>query len=470
MNQELIRKIDEAIAAIRPALAKTTIDLVNIKSTQDKPLPGAPFGAGPRAVLDHALKLGKENGFVCTDHGVGVVSLAMRSTQPDVGVWLHGDVVSEGEGWNFPPYDATEYQGCIIGRGATDNKGQLAALFHLFCIFKELGVELNYNPALYIGSNEETGMADMIGLPDNDDAKGFLNVCTPPKLSLVPDGGFPVGYGGKGGMNITLKSKNPLHGWCIEGGLAAAPGRIEAIFNTAFSEELPKCTVTSGDKTIVTAETPPRHGSNPDPNGNMITNLSAALLDTALVPQEDRYVLEFFKTVSLDVDGTFLGIKTDSEYMKPLTVFTQRVEMNDGRATVSLNIRYPYGITFEEIVERVSTVAENSGFTVLSTRRGVDPYLLDDKAPMVSLLCEASNDVIGDNAKPFTIGGGTYAHRLPNAYVFGTNGNLPPSDFPSGRGGAHGVDEAVSLDRLQRAMRIYARALLMLNDVSFSLK
>ena len=40
----------------------------------------------------------------------------------------------------------------------------------------------------------------------------------------------------------------------------------------------------------------------------------------------------------------------------------------------------------------------------------------------------------------------------------------PPEDFPEGRGEAHGVDEAVSPDRLERAMRIYARALLRLNE------
>ena len=47
------------------------------------------------------------------------------------------------------------------------------------------------------------------------------------------------------------------------------------------------------------------------------------------------------------------------------------------------------------------------------------------------------------------------------------SGNLPPADFPAGHGGAHGIDEAVSLDRLQRAMRIYARALLALNELEW---
>ena len=48
------------------------------------------------------------------------------------------------------------------------------------------------------------------------------------------------------------------------------------------------------------------------------------------------------------------------------------------------------------------------------------------------------------------------------------SGNLPPDDFPEGRGGAHGIDEAVSLNRLLEAMKIYARAMLALNDIDFT--
>ena len=86
---------------------------------------------------------------------------------------------------------------------------------------------------------------------------------------------------------------------------------------------------------------------------------------------------------------------------------------------------------------------------------------------MVELLRSVANSVIGKDAAPFTLSGATYANRLPNAYVFGTNGCLPPADFPKGRGSAHGVDESVSLDRLERAMRIYARTLLKLNEITW---
>ena len=47
------------------------------------------------------------------------------------------------------------------------------------------------------------------------------------------------------------------------------------------------------------------------------------------------------------------------------------------------------------------------------------------------------------------------------------DGCKPPEDFPKGRGSAHGIDEAVSIERLQRAMRIYARIMLELNDMEW---
>lgn len=465
MRRAYMEQLDKKIHALRKELAALTIQLVNINSEQGSPLPGAPFGAGPKRVLDEALALGKEAGFACTDYGVGVVSLALKDSSPDLGIWAHGDVVPAGDGWNFDPYNGVEYQGCIIGRGATDNKGQLAAIFLLLGLFKELQIPLKYNPALYIGSNEESGMADLTGIPGNPDAKGFLNVAAPPRLSLVPDSGFPVGYGGKGSVTLKLKSRTPLHGCVLTAGQAADPGRITAVFDSApKARSLPGCAV-NGNR--ITAWTPPRHGAHPDPAGNMITVLSDAMLTGGLAHSADIYIWEFLRAVSSDIDGVTLGIRATSEHMHPLTVFAGRIDNADGHPQLTLNIRYPDSTTCEKIAEQAAAAAEQRGFTLTACVPGAPAYRLPVDTPVVQALCEASNRVIGGNAAPFTLNGCTYAHRLPNAYVFGTNGNLPPADFPKGRGGAHGTDEAVSLDRLQRAMRIYARALLYLNDLQW---
>ena len=103
LMERYIEAIDREIDNARADLARDTIRLVNIKSVQGEPAPRAPFGPGPRAVLDTVLRMGAEAGFRTTDHGVGVISVALKDGQPDLGIWAHGDVVPEGDGWSFEP-------------------------------------------------------------------------------------------------------------------------------------------------------------------------------------------------------------------------------------------------------------------------------------------------------------------------------------------------------------------------------
>jgi len=466
-KETLLKKIDAAIEAYEPTLVADIIRLVNIKSVKGDPLPGTPFGAGPRAVQDAITEMAGDINLIPTDYGCGVISLARKAGKPDLGIWLHADVVPEGTGWLFEPYNAVEYKGCVVGRGATDNKGQMAAILGVLRIFHRMGIELSYNPAMYVGSNEETGMKDMIGVEGNTEAKGFLNVAEPPKMSLVPDGGFPVGYGGKGGCTLALVSEKPLTSCRLIAGHSDAPGFAYAYFDRADLPTLSEdCKVTAENgKTTVETFSPPRHGASPDPNGNMITTIAKALLDASLVSDEERGILEFFREVSTDIYGGCLGVKTHHEVLGDLTVFASSIHEHDGHPALRINIRYPLGITYEQILARIEQAIKPRGFRVEPFARSVDPYLMDKNGEMVRLLCDIANSVTGENKEPFTMSGGTYAHRLPNAYVFGTDGGVPPADYPKGRGGAHGLDEVVSIERMKRAMRIYARTLLSLENI-----
>ena len=468
MSEELILKIDKLIEENVQNLVDDTIRLINIKSVKGEPLPGAPFGEGPKKVFEEVEKMSDEAGFYFKDYNVGVISLALKDKEPDLGIWLHGDVVPEGTGWNFEPYNGKEYNGYIIGRGASDNKGQLSAIYNLFKIFKQLNVPLNYNPAIYVGSNEETGKADLKGLTGNNDAKGFLNVCKTPKLSLVPDGSFPVGYGGKGGAVITLQSKKPLSNFTLTAGLDATPGEAVAVFDKGVEfPTLSECTITKGEETKVSTFSPPRHGASPDPNGNMITKISKALIDTDVISADDKRTLEFLKLVSLDVKGEFLGIKTSHEQLGELTVFSKKAESVDGFVQLMINVRFPLGITADEILENVAKKGSEYGFEIFTKAIGDGAYMVNPDSEVAKELTKISNEVTKDNDKPYTMAGGTYAHVLPNAYVFGTDANIAPADFPEDRGSVHSVDESASIERLKRAMRIYARALIKLNDIDW---
>ena len=442
MNEALLKQIDQEIENVREVLARDTIHLIGVRSVKGEPEPGAPFGPGPRAMLDAVIKLGAREGFFPTRYTDSVISIAPQEGEPDRGIWLHGDVVHEGIGWNFDPYQATEYKGCIVGRGATDNKGQLCAIFHLLNIFKKLNISLNYKIALFVGSNEESGKNDL---------KDFLTKFSPRRLSLVPDASFPVGYGGKGGLNLVLRAKKPLKGITITAGQVDAPFKAEAeVFG----------------RTIVT-NSMPRHLSSPDPNGNMITQLADQLLEDPQLAPEDRRMVEFFRRMTLDIHGDSLGLNIPSKTMSGTVIVANRIDMVEGCPQVYLRVRYPIELSGETILAAVEAEAQAHGLEIVQANSYMKPYLLDKDWPVVTRLAQIANEITGDNKQPYIVGGGTYAHELPNALAFGMDGSLPPEDFPKGRGSAHGLDESVSLDRLQRAMRIYARALLALNEMEW---
>ena len=464
MNTHILSKIDSLIKESRQELADLTKKLVNIKSVLEPAAPGAPFGEGVKKVLDTAVMLGKEKGLFTQDYNVGVVSIALKEGQPDLGIWVHGDVVPEGTGWSFEPYNAVEYEGRIVGRGAGDNKGQLAAMLILLDIFKKLDIKLKYTPALYIGSNEEKGMLELLGMEGNPDAKGFLNLCTPPKMSLVPDGAFPVGYGGKGNLMLMLKTVKPLKGLRVIAGQDDAPGKAVAVFENRVTGNFKECTVTYGKNTTVEISSLPVHNAKPVPGGNMITTLARELIASGVLDGEDIPMFDFLQKMSADTTGSMFGIDVETNTMAPLSVSTFKIDDIDGCMQVNINIRYPIEITAEEIIERITRVSGLYGFVFSDKNIIHKPYLLDKDSEIVKTLCRVSNDVTGMDQTPYTVQGGTYAHELPNAYVFGSSANLRPESWEAPRGSAHSIDEVVSLDRLQRAMKIYARALLELNE------
>ena len=156
--------------------------------------------------------------------------------------------------------------------------------------------------------------------------------------------------------------------------------------------------------------------------------------------------------------------------MKPAVVVPKCIENIDGCPVLTIRVGYPIEITEEQMLENIKKVCEEKGFeaTFVGGHNPYvhKPYINDKESEAVKALVRIANEITGDDNEPY-INGATYAHYLPNAYVYGMNGNCPPEDFPKGRGGAHGIDECVSVDRLKRAMRIYARALLELNYIEW---
>ena len=97
------------------------------------------------------------------------------------------------------------------------------------------------------------------------------------------------------------------------------------------------------------------------------------------------------------------------------------------------------------------------------------PVYIPKDGPLITAAQRAYFEVTGDDAPPFTSGGGTYSRLLKNAITFGVifPGERPrPEGLPATHGAAHGPDEFTYIPDFLRAAEIYALALVQLDEVA----
>ncbi|MBX9032430.1 Sapep family Mn(2+)-dependent dipeptidase [Gordonibacter massiliensis (ex Traore et al. 2017)] len=456
-HEELTKKIDAYLDDNWDAMVEDIATLVRIPSFQedDKKADGAPFGPGPKAALTAALKMAEDMGF-STHDAEGYIGFADFPGKSDtqIGIIGHMDVVPAGPGWNFEPYDVTRKDGYLVGRGTLDDKGPSVMALHAMKFWKDQGVEFPYTIRFLFGANEESGMADVAYYHEHYDDPAFL---------FTPDAEFPVCYGEKGGYDGMLMSK-PIEPCArvvveFEGGMAtnAVPGLAHAIVN-ADAKELPNT-----DRIVVTEAGPGRarldatgksaHASTPDEGVNAIGLIVDYLLEHGLCGADERAFFELDQKLLNHTDGSGLGIKSADEYFGPLTVVGGTIKLEDDRFVQTLDSRFPTSITADEITERVREQAAAIGGSFENTLL-MEPFLVKPDSPVIQALLNAYNEATGEQAEPFTMGGGTYAREFKSGASFGPE--KPWIKDPEWVGMMHGPDEGVSEDLLKQSFKIYA--------------
>jgi succinyl-diaminopimelate desuccinylase len=69
----------------------------------------------------------------------------------------HLDVVPASASWSVPPFECTEKDGHIFGRGVADSKGSVAAFFTVLSAIDELDIKPRYNLNIALTTDEEMG-------------------------------------------------------------------------------------------------------------------------------------------------------------------------------------------------------------------------------------------------------------------------------------------------------------------------
>ncbi len=441
--------------------------LVNIKSVKGDPVPGAPFGEGVRKVQLKAMELCRREGLAVHDAD-GMISFAhFGSEDKFLGFIAHMDVVPEGDGWDTPPYECTERDGFLVGRGVGDNKASFVFGLYAIKYLKEMKIPLNYGIRLIMGTDEESGMSDV---------EYYVKHFQEPVFTITPDSDFPVCHGEKGIFEGDLISGElgESHVLNLYGGVASNVVPDRAIAIVAASEEAKLQAVAAKNQGISLSKTGEgikveatgvsAHAGTPFKGISAIHVLVSFLKDSGILNEKEIGAADFILSITKDFYGKPLGIDCDDKKFVPLTIISGMIKKEKGAWTANINIRYPTAITPDELESKINAAAKAAGFTV-GEARNMPPFYLEPDLPAIQLLSNIYNTLTKSDEKPYVMSGGTYSRKLKNAVAFGPD--FPNTKYPAWVGSAHMKNEAINIDDSMLAAEIYTDVLMRLQEIEF---
>ena len=452
--------------AVREELVRAVSRLVGVKSVREAPQPGAPFGPGPRACLDEAVKLCAELGFESRnyDNYVGLADLNDKPTQ--LHILGHLDVVGEGTGWNTDPYTCVEKDGMLYGRGVSDDKGPVVAALFAMKAVKDLNLPLSKNVRLIMGTDEESGSEDI--------AYYYAREPFAP-MAFTPDADFPV-------INIEKGHYHPDFGanWesetvlprvtAMTGGFRVnvvppeAQAELTGLDMEAVEPLCPAVEERTGARFTVT-NTPQgvrihclgknAHAAMPEGGINAISALLEVLSALPLADCPSTRAIRAMAGLFPfgDTRGKALGIAQSDPESGELTLNLALMTLTGTGFTAKFDSRVPICATKENCAQVCEKNLAAHGITVTGAKEMTATHVVEADSPLVKTLLGCYSAVTGvKDPKPIAIGGGTYVHDIPGGVAFGC-------DFPGFDPKMHSANEQASVENLLKSARIFALAI-----------
>ncbi len=459
MDEELRRDLDRYAAEKEEMIFRDLARLVAINSVEGEPAPGAPFGAGPRAALDLGLAIARELGLEAVDCEGRIGYAALGWGDRYLATITHLDVVPAGDGWQEDPFTLREREGYVIGRGVMDDKGPSVLCLYALNYLRERGVPLRYPIRALLGVNEETNMQDL---------EYYLAHEPAPLFCFSPDANFPLCNGEKGICHGRIVSCSPFDSIVEIRSSAAAnviPNEASALVKAENLASTDRVLAEETEQGLwrLTARGLGGHASLPEGTVNAGGVLIAYLMENRVGDERERAFLQLLSRLHSAADGSGLGVAADDGLFEPLTIVGTMLSLENGRLCQVFDCRYPTGMSGEKLA---ALLAQEAGdLAEIAMDQDKAPFYMSVDNPAVKVCIDAYNDVTGEQAKPYTIGGGTYARCFPNAVAFGPE--HPERPAPAFAGPIHGVDEAACKADFLEALKIYILALLELEKLPF---
>jgi succinyl-diaminopimelate desuccinylase len=470
ISGDFLEKLKAWAEAHRQELVEDVIGLVNIRSVQEAPEGDRPFGPGPAAAIDRGLELGKKYGLETENDGYYALSFILKGgTEKELGIISHVDVVPEGNGWSYEPYNAKVADGYIVGRGSGDDKGPSVAALYALRALKELEAPLGHSVRVIWGANEESGM---------EDVKHYLKThANLPDFTIVADGDASVNIGEKGGLSADLVFDLGADSGLLDfsGGVArnAVPDYAFALLKADLAGV--KTALTGKDAEVsgadgadgavkVAARGIASHAARPEGSVNAIQKLAGIISGAKLLSGKAGEAVKYIAEDFADYYGAGLDIASEDAVSGKTTHIGGLIRFEGGKLVQNFNSRVAIRTDPATLVPRLEALAKKQGFAVENLHLGPSRYDEPDSLP-VKVLTETGKLFLGDRLyPPGTTGGGTHAKYFPRSIPFGANvraGEGEAKPF----GGAHSANEAAAIDDLLTAVQIYAVNLIRFDEV-----
>ncbi len=432
---------DYALQRYRDEIVQTLKEMVRFKTVHQ---PGTPNESNPefQALTRYLQQKADTLGLDFNDYGA-VVVIGLGSGDSRLGLITHADVQpADASKWTKSPFelDLESEPDRLIGRGTEDDKGPIAIALYAMKSLLDRGIPIDRRVELIISYTEESDWAPMTA---------FLETWTPPQLNIALDSRYPVVTAEKGWclVQLSLPLDLPVSDgdapWLqsFTGGsfVSQVPGEARAVLagnrpelQTRLAELVENLSGVEASFAATDSQLEVKllgkaaHSSEPEEGVNAITHLSALLGELGVRGGAPARFVDFInRYVGTGNYGEAFGeIAFSHPFMGRLTVALTTLHEQDGRLTLSLNLRRPAGKTTEQLDREIRKVIAD-----WKSERGLDelqetlylgePHLIEG-APHVPVLLKVFSHYTGDpDATALSAGGGTHARLFPNGVSFG---------------------------------------------------
>ena len=461
------RAIETWFTGKEEQMVRQIADLVAVPSVGGESAgPCQPFGEGPAKALEVALLQAQAAGLRAENQGGYVLTADLNDCPDELHILAHLDVVAPGEGWDTDPYTLVQEGDLIYGRGVDDDKGPaVAAMMAMECV-KALNVPLKRNVKLVLGTDEESGSADIAYYYAREPYAPY---------AFTPDADFPV-------INIEKGHYHPDFGaqWERSGALprvAAMTGgfrqnvvppeaecMILGLFDRDVRSVCDEVAQTTGAAFLVNGsasgchihcEGKNAHAASPDDGINAIAALLEVLERLPLADCGSTKAVRALHTLFPfgDNRGKALGIAQEDAESGPLTLNFALLALTETGFTAKFDVRFPICATEETCKKACEAAFAGYGISVTGDPDMTTVHCVPRDSELVQTLLRCYADYTGvENPQPIAIGGGTYVHDIPGGVAFGC-------DFPGFDPKMHAADEQASIPNLLLSCKIFTQAI-----------